>query len=119
MIIYPKTDENLNGAKFLKPYILKYKGLEIQMLSWEKLYKIEDIVTRIKEEFPELKELTIHPPLLETFNFEVLSYSKFEQEKERIKIIKKLSGKYKMKINLLYHTRWNYVSWKESGCIER
>ena len=35
MKIYPKIDEILNGINRLKQYVEKYKGIEIQLLSYE------------------------------------------------------------------------------------
>ena len=66
MIIYPKTCENLNGFQYLKQYVEKYKGIEIQLLNIEETQKKSyEAVKRLKAEIPELNEVTIHLPLKE------------------------------------------------------
>ena len=43
----------------------------------------------------------------------------FDTEVQRIIQIIKLTQKYNIKINLLYHTRWNLNCWKTSGAMDR
>ena len=120
MIIYPKTSENLQGLEYLKEYVEKYKGLEIQLLSFEQTQKITyDVLKEIKKQIQNLEEVTIHLPLREDYNFEALAFSKLEVEKERLKMLCEASKELNLKINLLYHTRWNYFSWNNSGAIDR
>ena len=123
MIIYPKTCENLNGFQYLKQYVEKYKGIEIQLLSHEQTEeKTYDAIRKLKTEVPQLEEVTIHLPIVDDkddFNFEILTFSKLEIEKERLKKICEASKEYNLKVNLLYHTRWDYESWNSSGAIDR
>ena len=120
MIIYPKTCENLNGFQYLKQYAEKYKGIEIQLLSYEQTQeKTYDAIKRLKTEIPQLQEVTIHLPIREDFNFEVLAFSKLDVEKERLKKLCEASQELNLKVNLLYHTRWDYYSWSNSGAIDR
>lgn len=58
-------------------------------------------------------------PIREDFNFEALAFSKINFEKERLKMLCEASQEFNMKLNLLYHTRWNYISWNNSGAIDR
>lgn len=120
MIIYPKTCENLNGFQYLRQYVETYKGIEIQLLSFEQTEKkTYDVIRRLKTEIPQLQEVTIHMPIREDFNFEALAFSKIDVEKERLKKLCKASQELNLKINLLYHTRWDYYSWSNSGAIDR
>ena len=119
MIIYAKTCERLIGIEVLKPYVEKYKGIEIQMLSWDETEKIINIVENLKERFSEIQEITVHPPLNFSYNFEVLSYANFQREIERVKCFVEVSKKYNVKMNLLYHTEWPYIAWKSSGIMQR
>lgn len=120
MIIYPKTCENLNGFKFLKQYVERDKGIEIQLLSYEQSQQIAyNVIKELKNQIPILEEVTIHMPIREDFNFEALSFSKIDVEKERLKMLSEASQEFDLKINLLYHTRWNYFSWNNSGAIDR
>ena len=120
MIIYPKTCENLNGFNYLKQYVEKYKGIEIQLLSHEQTEKkTYDVIRRLKTEVPKFEEITIHLPIREDYNFEALAFAKIEKEKERLKQICEASQEFNLKINLLYHTRWDYDSWSNSGAVDR
>lgn len=120
MIIYPKTSENLEGLEYLKRYAEEYRGIEIQLLSYEHTQKITyNVIKQLKSQIPQLEEVTIHLPLREDFNFEALAFSKINFEKERLKMLCEASQEFNMKLNLLYHTRWNYISWSNSGAIDR
>ena len=120
MIIYPKTSENLEGLEYLKRYAEEYRGIEIQLLSYEHTQKITyNVIKQLKSQIPQLEEVTIHLPIREDFNFEALAFSKINFEKERLKMLCEASQEFNMKLNLLYHTRWNYISWNNSGAIDR
>ena len=120
MIIYPKTSENLEGLEYLKRYAEKYRGIEIQLLSYEQTQQITyNFIKQLKSQIPQLEEVTIHLPIREDFNFEALAFSKINFEKERLKMLCEASQEFNMKLNLLYHTRWNYISWSNSGAIDR
>ena len=123
MIIYPKTCENLVGLEYLKKYVEKYKGVEIQLLSSEQTEKkTYDVLKRLKAEIPPINEVTIHLPIRDEFdeyNFEVLTYSNLEVEKERLKKVCEASKELDLKVNVLYHTRWDFNSWSNSGAIDR
>ena len=120
MIVYPKTCENLNGFEFLKQYVEKDKGIEIQLLSYEQTQQITyNVIKQLKSQIPQLEEVTIHLPIREDFNFEALAFSKIDFEKERLKMLCEASREFNLKLNLLYHTKWDYDSWSNSGAIDR
>ena len=121
MKIYPKLDEKLNGINVLKQYAEKYKGIEIQLLSFDCINIAYEVIKKYKDEIPNIEEVTIHLPIVDEdrFNFEALAFAKFDEEKERLNVLIKASKEFNLKINLLYHTRWNYNTWISSGAIER
>ena len=120
MIIYPKICENLNGLEYLKEYVERNNGIEIQLLNIEETQKkTYEAVKRLKTEIPQLNEVTIHLPLEEEFNFEMLTYSNLDVEKERVKKLIDISKEFNVKLNLIYHTTWDYTSWCKSGAIDR
>ena len=120
MIIYPKICENLNGLEYLKEYVERNNGIEIQLLNPEETQKKSfEAVKRLKEEIPQLNEVTIHLPLKEEFNFEMLTYSNLDVEKERVKKLIDISKEFNVKLNLIYHTTWDYTSWCNCGAIDR
>lgn len=119
MKIYPKTNSYLEGIEYLKPYIEKYNGIEIQMLKWDELDYVYTVINNLKTIIPEIEEITIHPPINEdTYNIEILTYRNYELEVKRIKKLIDISKQYNIKINMLYHTRWNYSMWKSSGLLD-
>ena len=120
MIIYPKICENLNGLEYLKEYVERNNGIEIQLLNIEETQKkTYEAVKRLKTEIPQLNEVTIHLPLKEEFNFEMLTYSNLDVEKERVKKLIDISKEFNVKLNLIYHTTWDYTSWCNCGAIDR
>lgn len=119
MKIYPKTGDDLNGLDNLLPYILESKGAEIQMLSWNKIEYVKQVIENFISKVTDIQEITIHPPLIEEYNFEVLSFMNFDTEIQRIKQLIEITQQFKIKINLLYHTRWNLNCWQTSGALER
>lgn len=118
MVIYPKTSESLEGMQTLKKYIQKYRGVEIQVLNWESDEKIYNVINELKNEIPEILEVTIHPPLIDEYDFEVLTYQNIKREEERINKMIEISQDFNIKVNLLYHVTWNFSCWKSSGTIE-
>lgn len=119
MKIYPKLDEKLNGINRLKQYVEKYKGIEIQLLSFDCINIAYEVIKKYKYEIPNIEDVTIHLPLVEEFNFETLAFVKLDEEKERINVLINASKEFNLKVNLLYHTRWNYNTWISSGAIEK
>ena len=119
MIIYPKTCQNLNGFKYLKQYAEISKGIEIQLLDFNCMNIPYEVIKKLKSEIYNLEEVTIHLPIREDFNFEALAFSKLDKEKQRLKILIEAAKEFNLKINLLYHTRWNFNSWKNSGAMDR
>ena len=118
MKIYPKTNSFLEGIENLKPYIEKYKGIEIQMLKWDELDYVYTVINNLKTIIPEIEEITIHPPIREDYYIEALTYRNYALETKRLQKLIEISEKYNIKINMLYHTLWNYIMWKNSGIIE-
>ena len=119
MKIYPKTNSKLQGFDGLKKCIAEYKGIEIQMLEWDDIDYIDEVLKNLINEIPDIEEVTIHPPIKDgEFNIEVLTHRKYDVEVKRIQKLVNISSEYNIKVNMLYHTRWNYVMWKDGGLID-
>ena len=72
MNIYPKTSKNFEGLDKLLPYVEKYKGIEIQFFDENGImsdFDIESAINELMKRVPDLKEVTIHPPLC-NYDFE-------------------------------------------------
>ncbi len=108
MKIYPKTNEKLEGLEKFEETINKYRGIEIQYFqkSDDELvdFQIAEPIKRILKKFPNIEEITIHPPLYD-YEFEVVLLKSKNIFLNQIKQIVKLSKKYKIKINIVEHTR--------------
>ena len=108
MKIYPKTNEKLEGLEKFEETINKYRGIEIQYFqkSDDELvdFQIEEPIKRILKKFPNIEEITIHPPLC-NYELEIVLLKDENIFLKQIKEIVKLSKKYKVKINIVEHTR--------------
>ncbi|MDD3341889.1 MAG: hypothetical protein PHN72_06875 [Bacilli bacterium] len=107
--IYPKIDVHLKGIHTLKKCIDKYKGLELQCIDFDKqtgYFYFEEEVKTMEHLFPNLKEITIHPPT-EFCDLEMFCCQKEDTLLEIIEQIKTLSEELDIHINLVLHTHWN------------
>ena len=108
MKIYPKTNEKLEGLEKFEETINKYRGIEIQYFqkSDDELvdFQIEEPIKRILKKFPNIEEITIHPPLC-NYELEIVLLKDKNIFLKQIKEIVKLSKKDKVKINIVEHTR--------------
>lgn len=103
--IFPKTSENLSGLEKYKYIIEKHHGLELQF--FEHGGRLEEfffrkVVRRVKEIYPCIEEVTVHPPL-DGHDLENLVSKDpnifFDEVKQAIKVSKELD----IHVNLLYH----------------
>lgn len=108
MKIYPKTNEMFEGIQNLEEAIKKYKGIEIQYFAKSKTemvdFEIRKPIEEIIKKYPDIEEITIHPPLYD-YELEVLLLKDKRIFLKQIKEMVKLSKKYKIKINIVEHTR--------------
>lgn len=112
--IYPKIDSKFRGIHVLKKYIDKYKGLEIQILHLdeESLFSFEDEIRTLLNLFPNIKEVTIHPPT----NFCELEKFLYQGDSIILQILEKsctLSSELAIHINMLFHVGWSLETYKK------
>lgn len=112
--IYPKIDSKLHGIHALKKYIDKYKGLELQILSLEEgtSFSFEEEIRTLYDLFPNLKEVTVHPPL----SFCALEEQLYQKEENVLKNLETaclLSEELGIQINMLYHINWSLEKYKK------
>lgn len=114
--IYPKTNEYLEGLDVLKKAAEDYGGIEIQFFHRDIIMDYIDFTIaakKVKNEIPNLNEITIHPPL-ENYNIEhILLKDKNILYKELDDLIN-LSNELNVDINLVMHTNFNDVDLKEA-----
>jgi len=106
MNIYPKTNKDFEGIETLMPYIKKYGGVELQFFNENGLMEPFDFSSRVDalmEKIPDLKEITIHPPLAH-YDIENIMAKNINIIEDQFKQLVALSRKYNIKINMVYHT---------------
>lgn len=113
--IYPKTCENLKGEEYLRKYIKKYKGVEIQFFhkDEEKLvdFNVSPVIEKIMDVDPEIEEITVHPPLSE-YDIEQVLLSDKSLFFKLLNDLVNLSNKYSIKMNIIFHSHLTFIGHK-------
>ncbi len=115
MKIYPKTSSNFEGLDELMPYVNKDKGIELQFFNENgnmARFEFKEVVENLMKKVPDLKEVTIHPPL-ELYEIECIISKDINIIKEQLDIMIELTRKYDIKMNIVYHTLINFEVHKE------
>lgn len=105
--LMPKISEKFEQNNGLEKYIEKYGKAEIQFFPREELPHYIDFsvaVDKLCSEF-KMKEITIHPPL-NNYDIEIIILYNFDILLSQLKQCVEFSEKYKIKVNLIYHTHW-------------
>ena len=105
MKIYPKISPQEIGYKMIEK-IKKSEGIEIQFfdeIGITEPFNFECEVIKRKKEFPNLKEITIHPPLND-YNLELIFLKDESILKDQLHKLVELSKKLEIKLNFIYHT---------------
>ena len=107
--LMPKISSILEQTIPLKDYINKYQKIEIQFFRKEEGETVFNFETTIREysKIFNFKEVTIHPPL-EHYELEYILFRNKEGFLESVKKAVELSKELNIKINLLYHARWEF-----------
>ncbi len=114
MKIYPKLSAQKFG-KEMEEIILKSEGIEIQFFNENGIteeFNFEDEIRRKKLEFPNLKEIVVHPPL-DDYHLELLMMKDEKIVEKQLKKLVELSEELDIKMAIIYHTLWTknqYVS---------
>lgn len=108
MKIYPKISDDLEGLEALRNEIEESRGIELQFFHndgrWGN-FNIAPAIEALKKEVPSIEEITIHPPL-NYYDIELVISKDINIIKRQLEECLELSDKYKIRINLLYHTVW-------------
>jgi sugar phosphate isomerase/epimerase len=104
----PKISSYEEQTEHFKEYINRYKRSEIQFFNKVEgnvYFDFETTVRNYVQKY-EIEELTIHPPL-EKFEIEYILFRDKESFLGNVRKAVKLSKELNIKINLLYHARWD------------
>lgn len=116
MKIYPKISPHVL-SKEMDKIVKESEGIEIQFFDENGItseFNFEDEVRKRKKEYPNLKEIVVHPPL-SNYNLEMIVMKDKKIVEEQLKTMVKLSKELNIKTTLLYHTYWTkeqYISTK-------
>ena len=113
MKIFPKISEGQIPDR-MKEIISTKEGIEIQFFDEAgptESFNFEEQVTRRKEEFPNLKEIIIHPPL-NNYNLEFLLLKDESMVEDIFTRLANLSKKLDIHISYVAHTYLNTVLFK-------
>ncbi len=114
MRIYPKI-ANQEMSEDMKKIIGESYGAEIQFFDENGItseFNFEDVVRKFKKEYPNLKELTIHPPL-NNYNFEMVVFKDRQMIERQLDTAVKLSEELDIDLNFLFHvymTKNQYIA---------
>lgn len=107
MKIHPKTNELLEGIEPMRKFIEENKGIEIQYFTKNKHelvdFEVENPIRELMKIFPDLEEITVHPPLA-YHEIELFLYRKKDLLFSILKQLIDLSNEYNIKINMILHT---------------
>lgn len=113
MKLMPKISSKIEQTLCMKDYIDKYERMEIQFFQDEPGntdVNFEEIIDEYINKF-DVKEITIHPPLNE-FDLEYIILRDEKYLDEYVDRAIKITKKYNIRLNLLFHTNWSFEKLK-------
>ena len=105
MKIYPKISPQKVEEEMDK-IIKNSEGIEIQFFDEHGItseFNFEDEIRKRKKEYPNLKEIIVHPPL-SNYNLEMVVMKDKKIVENQLKKMVELSKELNIKTTLLYHT---------------
>ena len=103
MRVYPKTSSDFEGLDKLEPYVDRYNGIELQFFNENgnmSPFDFKSVVEKLLNRMPNIKEITIHPPL-NLYEIECIISKDINIIKSQLKTMVKLSRKYNIKMNIV------------------
>lgn len=117
--IYPKIDASDKYSKEFEEVLSKAEGVEIQFFNengYASEINIKAKVDKVMAKYPNIKEITIHPPLA-NYDLEHILFKDEQIFENQLHDILELSDKYGITVNLLYHTHWSLIQHEATGVI--
>jgi len=118
--IYPKIDYSSFSMEF-ENEIDHADGIEIQFFNKSKYVENIEIKERVKSilnRYPNLREITIHPPLY-NYDIEQITLKDENIVKKHLEDALELSERYGIVVHVLFHTNWNINQHIATGMIEK
>lgn len=117
--IYPKIDAADKYSKEFEEVLRNSEGVEIQFFNengYASEINIEAKVDKVMKKYPNIKEITIHPPL-DNYDIEHILFKDETIFEKQLYTIIELSDKYGITVNLLYHTHWSLIQHEATGVL--
>lgn len=93
------------------------EGMELQFFHEKDIadeFDFETLIRKRKKEFPNLKEIVVHPPL-SNYNIELIVFKNKELIAKQLAKLVELSKELNIKLAINYHTYWTKEQYRTSG----
>lgn len=119
MKIYPKISLQETSNE-MKEIIKRSAGVELQFFDEKDIteeFDFETLIKKIKNQFPNLKEIIVHPPL-ENYNIELVVLKNKGIIEKQLKNLVELSKELNIDLCIIYHTYWTKEQYRATGLAE-
>lgn len=116
MKIYPKISLQEISSE-MKEIIRKSEGVELQFFDEKDIteeFNFENLIRKTKNEFDNLREIIVHPPL-ENYNMELLTLKNKKIVENQLTKLVELSKDLNIEICIIYHTYWTKEQYRTTG----
>ena len=120
MRIYPKITAQKNSEEMDK-IVNERAGIEIQYFDENGImseFNFEDTIRMRKQQYPNLKEITVHPPL-SNYNLEMVVCKDIKLVEKQLKKLVQLSEELNIETNMIFHTYWTKNQYIATGLANK
>lgn len=120
MRIYPKITAQKNSEEMDK-IVKESEGIEIQYFDENGImseFNFEDTIRMRKQQYPNLKEITVHPPL-SNYNLEMVVCKDIKLVEKQLKKLVQLSEELNIETNMIFHTYWTKNQYIATGLANK
>lgn len=120
MRIYPKITAQKNSEEMDK-IVKESEGIEIQYFDENGImseFNFEDTIRMRKQQYQNLKEITVHPPL-SNYNLEMVVCKDIKLVEEQLKKLVQLSEELNIETNIIFHTYWTKEQYIATGLAQK
>lgn len=97
------------------------EGIEIQYFDENGImseFNFEDTIRMRKQQYPNLKEITVHPPL-SNYNLEMVVCKDIKLVEKQLKKLVQLSEELNIETNMIFHTYWTKNQYIATGLANK
>lgn len=119
MKIYPKASFE-DMCEEMNEINRNSEGMELQFFHEKDIadeFDFETVIRKMKKEFPNLKEIIVHPPL-SNYNIELIVFKNKELIAKQLSKLVELSKELNIRLCINYHTYWTKEQYRTSGLAD-